>query len=1401
MRQCKSLHHCKICQKPHHTLLHIDSTLTSSPLPPTSPKPNPKVPLVSSNTAAHLARNPLLMTCRILVETPDGSTVRARALLDSASSASFVSERLVEGLCLPRFHQNTTISGVAGLTRNSLQAITNLTISSTQTGRKFNLTAIVVPRVTRDLPVHPVAFGSTWSHLDDLSLADPDFGCPGKVDLLLGVDIFTEALLQGRRTGPSGTPVTFETGFGWVLAGPTSQPTPEACAASQHTLVTAGDDLLRRFWEIEETTGHESNTSLEERSVIQHFEKNHRRAPDGRFMVPLPKKAHAPLLGESRSHAVRRFLSLERSLCAKDEFESFDSVMQEYFDMKHAEPVPAVDLEKPPCNTFYLPMHAVKKESSTTTKIRAVFDASAKSSSNVSLNDILLVGPTVHSLLIDVLLRFRLHRIALTADVSKMYRAIELEGSDRDLHRFVWRSDPDEPLKDYRMTRVTFGVSASSFAANMSVKRNAMDHALEFPKAANVVETAFYVDDCLTGANSVEEAIDLHQQLLHLFAKGGFLLRKWNSSDPNVLNHIEPEYRDTQSTHHIPTPDEYTKTLGIEWNANLDHFRLTVASLQETDNMTKRALVSDIAKTFDVLGWFSPSTIKAKILLQRVWESKIGWDDLLPQAIHQSWLQWRAELHLLTKRHVPRCYYPKHADVVSIQLHGFCDASEDAHAGVVYFRAQDRLGNVYISLVISKTKVAPIKRLTIPRLELCGAKLLTQLLHHTQQALSVPTESVFAWTDSTIVLSWLIGNPCRFKTFVGNRVSHIMQLIPPDRWNHVRSPENPADCASRGLFPSELLDHGLWWNGPDWLRLPSSDWPTQSSLPSEFLAEEERGICLHTMANHPAPVISLDQFSSFLRLKCVTAWIRRFVDNCRRKDRDRPTSLYLSTSELMSSETYWLLFTQRQAFATEIETLKSGESLSKSSCLFSLHPFLDSSGLLRVGGRGGNTQMPYSLIHPVILPGKHPITSLLISSEHCRLMHAGPTLLTASLNRRYCITGGRKTIRSITRGCITCRRYTARPKHQLLGQIPAERIMPDSVFDRVGLDYAGPFVLKYGSIRKPSFIKAYVCLFVSLTIKAVHLELVSDLSTDAFIAALRRFISRRGKPSLIWSDHGTNFIGAVRELKEFITFFQNQQTQGVISEFCSMQTITWSFIPERTPHFGGLWEAAVKSMKRHLKRVIGETKLTFEEFATVFTQVEACLNSRPLPCEGDTVEPLTPGHFLIGRPLEALPDSSASYRSISLLRRWHLRQHLIRHFWKRWATEYIDIIRRFTKWHHPSRNLQVGDVVLLQEDNLIPTKWPLGCIVNTYPGKDEIVRVVDVKTSRGIYKRPITKITLLLPVENLTLIYSQFTVITLLNSYHSYHCLLLKTTWSWPAVCCCIMSRHTRIMHFNFLYV
>ena len=300
--------------------------------------------------------------------------------------------------------------------------------------------------------------------------------------------------------------------------------------------------------------------------MTRHFETHHSRSKEGRFAVPLPKNPNARPIKESRSHAVKRFLSLERSLNLKNRFQDFNSVMLEYIVMGHAEAIPATDLEKPTELTFYLPMHAVYKTTSTTTKIRAVFDASAKSSTGVSLNDMLLVGPTEHPSLIDVLLRFRLYPVALTADVSKMYRAVELTEDDKDLHRFVWRSHQDDVLKDYHMTQVTFGVSVSSFAANMALKQNAINHAYEFPKAAEVVHISFYVDDCLTGASDSKSALLLQQQLTTLFSCGGFVLRKWNSSDPSVLEKIPESLRNTHEVQTFSETDEYSRTLGIEWN-------------------------------------------------------------------------------------------------------------------------------------------------------------------------------------------------------------------------------------------------------------------------------------------------------------------------------------------------------------------------------------------------------------------------------------------------------------------------------------------------------------------------------------------------------------------------------------------------------------------------------------------------------------------------------------------------------------------------------------------------------------------------------------------------------------------------------------------------------------------
>ena len=272
-----------------------------------------------------------------------------------------------------------------------------------------------------------------------------------------------------------------------------------------------------------------------------------------------------------------------------------------------------------------------------------------------------------------------------------------------------------------------------------------------------------------------------------------------------------------------------------------------------------------------MLGWFSPVIAAMKILLQRLWECKIDWDESVPQDIRDAWLQWRSELPSLSNKSIPRCYSPKGANIVSVQLHGFSDASEDAYAGIVYMCMVDSNRKVHTSLIMSKTKVAPIKCLSIPRLELCGAHVLAQLLRHAKDVFQLPMNSIFAWTDSTIVLSWLMGNPRRFKTFVGNRVLSIIDQIPPDRWSHVSGIENPADCASRGLMPSELMEHKLWWNGPPWLRLASREWPTQYNVPADRIPEEEREISLVTTVQTKQPIIPLDHYSSFSTLQRVTA--------------------------------------------------------------------------------------------------------------------------------------------------------------------------------------------------------------------------------------------------------------------------------------------------------------------------------------------------------------------------------------------------------------------------------------------------------------------------------------------------------------------------------------------------
>ena len=718
-KKCKSLSHCKRCQRPHHTLLHSDGREREAERKQDPPADNSAETTATSPTLhVSVQSNILLMTCQVMVSSPQGM-VKARALLDTGSSASFISERLAQSLHLRRHRQDARICGIAGIRHSDgKQSVAQFVISSMYSPcRRHSINAFIVPQITDELPQCAIYPDPGWTHLNGLFLADPEYYQPGKVDILLGVSVFVDVIRHGRRSGPPNSPIALNTDFGWVLAGDTGPRCETEVVSTYLTSVITSDDLLRQFWEVEEKIVPNCNLTIEEKSAIEHFNLHHTRTSDGRFVVPLPKRLLETKLGESRSQAVHRFLSFERSTRSRGLFPQVKEVVHEYFDQGHAEEVPIADLEKPQDQVFYLPMHIVLKESSSTTKVRAVFDASAATSTGISLNSTLMVGPTVHPPLVDVLMRFRNHRVALVADISRMYRAVCLAESDKDLHRFVWRDSSDDVLKDFRMTRVTFGVSASSFIANMCVKQNAIDFGSLYPNAAKQVETSYYVDDYLGGADSQKQQPSFREKCSHYSPE----LCKWNCSDPTVLANVSSELKDSKPTLLLSEPDQYTKTLGIEWNVTNDHFRVKTTELPPVECMTKRSLISDVAKTFDALGWFSPVIVKAKILLQMLWIEKVGWDDLVPDYILEQWSKWRQELPILSTIYIPRCYHPKHVSIASVQLHGFSDASEKAYSGVVYLRMKDNSGAVHTSIVVSKTRVAPIKSLTIPRLELNGA--------------------------------------------------------------------------------------------------------------------------------------------------------------------------------------------------------------------------------------------------------------------------------------------------------------------------------------------------------------------------------------------------------------------------------------------------------------------------------------------------------------------------------------------------------------------------------------------------------------------------------------------------------------------------------------------------------
>ena len=834
-------------------------------------------------------------------------------------------------------------------------------------------------------------------------------------------------------------------------------------------------------------------------------------------------------------------------------------------------------------------------------------------------------------------------------------------------------------------------------------------------------------------------ALSLQQDLIDMLKKGGFTLRKWSSNHSALLEHLPPEDIEKKLVLSFGNED-VVKTLGLLWNSKTDKLIFCVQVTQ--DNMlTKRSVLRTIASIYDPLGLLSPVIIQCKIFMQQLWQLRVNWDDPLTTELKEHWQSLQHKLTSVNSIQIDRLVISKEK-VERLEIHGFSDASEVAYGACIYVRSIDVQGRITTRLLCSKSRVAPLKRLSLPRLELCAATLLADMYQATTRALRRSFTNLRFWTDSMVVLAWLKSPAARWKTFVANRVNHIQEITKVEDWNHISSKENPADLVSRGVDANVLSNLSLWWNGPKWLQQGETSWPKGQEIAD--ISEDRKTV-------KSTPVVSLltqtrqeevfTKFSSWNKLQRVTAYCLRFIHNCHYKNsRFQGT---LTPAELNDATLVCVKRTQDDSFMKEKANLMDKGTLSRKSSLLSLNPFLDGRQFLRVGGRLDNADLTFDQQHPLILPKGHHITTLIVEDTHKKNLHASGQLLLSLLRQKFWIPDAKNVLKKVTQKCLTCFRLKASTARQLMGQLPEARVKPSKPFTNTGVDYAGPFFVKQGGKRSKTLVKGYIALFICLATKAIHLELVSDLSTEAYIVALRRFIARRGLCHNIYSDNGTNLVGAQTELKKIISDRDSTET---ISNFAMQQGINFHFIPPGSPHMGGIWEAGIKSMKFHLRRVAGNAKLTFEEFCTLLCQIEAVLNSRPIcPISNnpDTMQVLTPGHFLIGTSLLAPPDHNIIDLPSNRLSRWSYVQQMVQRLWKCWSHDYLHQLHQRTKWKDVQPNVTNGDVVLLKEDNLPPLVWRKAVINDVHAGKDGLARVVTLRTATGTLKRPITKVCLL----------------------------------------------------------
>lgn len=1254
-----------------------------------------------------------------------------RCLIDPGSQSEYISAACSKRLSLPISTQSrySKVQGIGGASQKIL-GVTSLKFTSRfEDGHEYHIQPMVVDNITSQLPDSRVDV-SALRHIRNLPMADDDFSEPGPIDLLLGVNLYCQIILSNKIVANNILPAAIETTLGYIVMGNAPIISPHS---SSHTFCAFTNDplhqLVERFWSIEEPPS-QLFLSPDDQRCEEIYTSTTTRNDDGSYVVQLPFKDDPQKLGNSFITAKKRFSCLEKKfLRSPGLHKKYNEIIADYLKKGILSRVSTDDCTSP---GYYLPHHPVVRDEKSTTKVRIVLDGSASTDSGLSLNDILYKGCNLQADIFNILLNVRIHRIAFFADVRMMYLCIYTHPAHRCYQRILYRFSPHDALETFQFERVSFGLRSSPMLALRTLRQLAQDERHRWPIAADVITRDVYMDDLASSASSVDQAVKTAQELIQMFKAGGFDLVKWTSNSSELLEHIPITHRQSES---ISFDDDDTfKILGLRWLPASDNF-IFLTSVPPSA-ITKRAILSMTARLYDVLGLVGPVILYAKLIIRELWLLHINWDDKLPCDITNLWQRYVSELPLISHLKFPRHVGIEENDS-KISLVAFSDASEKAYGCVIYLHVSNGDQPPLVSLLCSKSRVASAKpTITLARLELNGLVLLAKLLRVVYDSLSARChlDNIFIFSDSTVALCWVTSSPHKFHTYIANRISDFQTTSPSQNVYHVPGVENPADLVSRGLLPSQILNNDLWFHGPPWMSSPLADWPVEIFSPTQHQLPEEKTVSHITVVKEENLLITLgSKFSSWLKFLRSTVFVLRFLKVLPRNDVITAEDLGMAENKIIQS-------VQLSHFATDIRNIQKNTPCS--TALRKLSPFI-SDGIARVGGRLSYSSLDYNQKHPALMPKNGHIAELIVDWYHRENSHAGPQLLMSILRQKYWFLSARRLVRNRIHKCVRCFRLNPKPTFPAMSDLPRCRVEPCKAFTHTGVDYAGPLYITTARKRGVRSQKAYICVFVCLVTKAVHIELASDLSSATFLDAFKRFLSRRGPCYFIYSDNGTNFIASQSFLKELFDFLKTDEYYQTFNNELSKHEITWKRSPPLGSHFGGIWEANIKGIKSLLFRVIGKQILTYEEMLTVLNQVEAVLNSRPLyVLSSDPSEPtaLTPSHFLSTKPLAFLPAPDVSGERSNLLSRHSLMDSLVQTFWKRFKNEYLHNLQMREKWNTASNPLAVGDIVLLNNENAPPLSWKIGKISEVFPGRDGRVRCVRVDTCDSSYVRSTTKL-------------------------------------------------------------